>query len=129
MLRRDDEGRYLLRRIAHVSHADLRLTVGSQPRDRTGGTCFGEGSREALRQHEWQWQPLRSLVRGVSIDDPLIAGAQHAVVAHHAHGDVAALRIDRHAHGAGVRVDPLLCRLVPNVANDTTHDLHDLVVT
>ena len=129
MLCRDDEGRYLLRRIAHVSHADLRLAVGSQPLNGPGDARLGESTREALCQHEWQRQPFGCFVRGVAVDDPLVAGAEHAVVAHHPHGDVAALRVNGHAHGAGIGVNPLFCRLVPNITNDAPCHLLNLAVT
>ena len=91
-----------------VAHGDLRLGVGTQPRQAPVAAQFGLALDQAVREMDRQRHQLRGFVAGVAEHQALVARALvqvQSLAFIHALGDVLGLLAIGDDHGAGVRVE------------------------
>jgi flagellar motor component MotA len=101
----------IIRLAVHIADGDLRLGVGAQPGQAAVAAQHRLALDQAVRQVDRQRHQHRRLVAGVAEHQALVAGALVEVVVVglvHALGDVRALLVVGHQHGAALVVDAVL---------------------
>src|SRR6185436_5785863 len=129
VLRRHDDGADAGGLVVAVLDRDLALRVGTEPRDLALLALLREPLEDPVRVEDRRGHELGRLVAREAEHHSLITGALLRVqplALGHALADVGALLLERDLHAAGIPVEALGARVVPDVADDLADDLRDL---
>ena len=129
MLGRQHDGVDLGGLAIDILDGDLRLGVGTQPRDLAAVTQLGLALHQTMRQVQGQRHQLFGLVDRIAEHQALVAGALvqvQALAFIHTLSDVGRLCVVSDQHGATLVVDAIVGVVVTDALDDTTR--HRVIV-